>query len=478
MTSPGAIALVTLVCVAAGSLLAFVALLHGQRARLALQVKRLKRYRSLYVSLLQAQRTSQRLAVRQYWAQFRDLAAPVLATTPGGTIVAANRALLAMLGYTDEAELKRLNAVQLYAVPGDRDAIRALLKADSVVYNKELKLKRKDGMELDVLASIRVVGFGGTERFYEGVCTDISELRRAAALVRKLEAQLHISQKLESVGQLASGIAHEINTPIQFIGDNVHFLRGVFSKLALRWRELNEAVPPHGTQEVADLSCGADGVENEVEVTSLLRDAEDAFAESVEGLERVTETVRAMKEFAHPGDGEVSTFDLNHSIATTLIVARNEYKQVADVVTELGDLPLVACRQGAINNVILNIIVNAAHAIERKAVDSGQRGVITVKTAREPGGVAVLIADTGCGIPSAIIGKIFDPFFTTKPVGRGTGQGLAIARSVIEGHGGWIDVESTPGVGTAFKIHLPITESIDDADVVIHEDVNAATDST
>jgi two-component system NtrC family sensor kinase len=478
MMSPGAIAVVTLVCVAAGFLLALVALLQGQRARLVVQVNRLKPYRSKYVSLLQAQRTTERSAVRQYWAQFSDLAAPVLVTTPGGTIVAANRALLAMLGYSDEAELKRLNAIQLYVVPTDRDSIRAMLKANRVVYNKEVKLKRKDGVELDVLTSIRVVEFSGAERFYEGVCTDISELRRAAALVRKLEAKLHVSQKLESIGQLASGIAHEINTPIQFIGDNVHFLRSVFSRLAACRRQTREAVPSHGSPELEDLAYRVGGIANEAEVTRLLRDADEAFAESIEGLERVTETVRAMKEFAHPGDGEVSSVDLNHSITTTLVVARNEYKQVADVVTEFGDLPLVACRPGAINTVLLNIIVNAAHAIERKSADGAGRGVITIRTTCERTGVSVSIADTGCGIPSAVIGKIFDPFFTTKPVGRGTGQGLAIARSVVESHGGWIDVKSAPGVGTEFKIYLPVTDNIHSSDLVAHDHSNAATDPT
>jgi two-component system, NtrC family, sensor kinase len=165
-----------------------------------------------------------------------------------------------------------------------------------------------------------------------------------------------------------------------------------------------------------------------------------------------------MKEFAHPGDGEMCAVDLNHSLETTLIVARNEYKQIADVVTEFGDIPVVPCRPGAINKVFLNMIVNAAHAIEYKAGQGGGRGRITVRTFHDTAGVEIDISDTGCGIPKALISRIFDPFFTTKPVGKGTGQGLAIAHSVVKSHGGHIGVESMPGVGTTFKIRLPLTD--------------------
>jgi signal transduction histidine kinase len=303
------------------------------------------------------------------------------------------------------------------------------------------------------------------ETFYEGICTDISDLRQAAAHAQKLEAQLHLSQKLEAVGQLASGIAHEINTPIQFIGDNIHYLRNTFGKLALAWQRSREVIQARiECREIAEVAREIDAIESHTKLARLLPDAELAFAESIEGLARVTETVRAMKEFAHPGDGEMSAVNLNHSLETTLIVARNEYKQIADVVTEFGDLPTVHCRPGAINKVFLNIIVNAAHAIEQKAAQGGGRGVITVKTFHDPTGVEVNITDTGCGIPRAMISRIFDPFFTTKPVGKGTGQGLAIAHSVVKSHGGHIAVDSTPGVGTTFKIHLPLTDSPGDVE--------------
>lgn len=431
-----------------------------QRMTLTLQRDRQRRRRADLVRRRLALRSAARVAELDYWIQFDDIVAPVLMTRPGGAIVAGNRALVAMLGYADEADLKRVDASQLYVVPGTRDALREVLKREGAVHKAEVRLRRKDGAELDVLISIRVVHLKRGETFYEGICTDISDLRRAAAHAQKLEAQLHLSQKLEAVGQLASGIAHEINTPIQFIGDNIHYLRSTFSKLALAWQRAREVLQARTEcPEIAEVAREIDAIESRAKLARLLPDSELAFAESIEGLARVTETVRAMKEFAHPGDGEVSAVNLNHSLETTLIVARNEYKQIADVVTEFGDLPTVHCRPGAINKVFLNIIVNAAHAIEQKTAQGGGRGTITIKTLHEANEVEVDITDTGCGIPKAMISRIFDPFFTTKAVGKGTGQGLAIAHSVIKSHGGRIGVVSTPGVGTTFKIHLPLTDN-------------------
>jgi PAS domain S-box-containing protein len=455
---------------AVGWLALRVGSLRRQCTRLALQRDRHKRRRAYLVRRRLAQRSATRIAELNYWVHFHDIAAPVLVTRPGGTIAAANRALVTMLGYADETDLKRVDASQLYVVPGTRDLLRESLKREGAVYKAEVKLRRKDDVQLDVLLSIRAVDLKPGETFYEGVCTDISDLRRAVVHARKLEAQLHLSQKLEAVGQLASGIAHEINTPIQFIGDNIHFLRGTFAKLASAWQRSRAAVQARvDCREVAEIAREVDAIESQTKLPRLLPDAELAFVESMEGLERVTETVRAMKEFAHPGDGEMCAVDLNHSLETTLIVARNEYKQIADVVTNFGEIPMVHCRPGAINKVFLNMIVNAAHAIEHKAAQVGGRGTITVRTSHDSTGVEVEIADTGCGIPKALISRIFDPFFTTKPVGKGTGQGLAIAHSVIKSHGGQIHVESTPGAGTTFRIRLPLIDDATNGEIGIIE---------
>ena len=180
-----------------------------------------------------------------------------------------------------------------------------------------------------------------------------------------------------------------------------------------------------------------------------------AFERALEGIERVASIVRAMRAFAHPST-ERALIDVNEGIQTTLIVAKNEYKYVADIELELGELPQVMANAGDLNQVFLNLIVNAAHAIEAQVEDTEQRGRITVRTESDDAGVLITISDTGCGIPSEIAGRVFDPFFTTKPVGRGTGQGLAIAHTiVVERHQGTINFESTPGSGTTFRVRLP-----------------------
>jgi len=182
-----------------------------------------------------------------------------------------------------------------------------------------------------------------------------------------------------------------------------------------------------------------------------------AFERTLQGVERVAAIVRAMKEFAHPDAYEHSPADLNHAIETTLIVANNEYKYSATVETKLGAMPEVMCNVGELNQVFLNLIVNAAHAIQECGKDA-VTGRITIATAGNRDSVVISIADNGCGIPEGNLEKIFDPFFTTKAVGRGTGQGLAIARSIVsEKHGGSIDVQSTVGVGTRFIVRLLVS---------------------
>jgi signal transduction histidine kinase len=182
-----------------------------------------------------------------------------------------------------------------------------------------------------------------------------------------------------------------------------------------------------------------------------------AFERTLEGVERVTAIVRAMKEFAHPAHGEQSPADLTHAIENALLVARNEYKYFADIETDLAVLPLVNCVLGEVNQVFLNLLVNAAHAVEARVKGTEERGTISIKTGVEGSKVWIAIGDTGCGIPAAIANRVFDPFFTTKPVGKGTGQGLAIARSiVVDKHGGKLSFESEVGRGTTFRIELPI----------------------
>jgi signal transduction histidine kinase len=198
-------------------------------------------------------------------------------------------------------------------------------------------------------------------------------------------------------------------------------------------------------------------LEGEVDLTYLVNETPKAISQTLEGVTRVATIVRALKDFAHPDHKEWVPTDINRALLSTLTVARNEIKYVADVVTELGDLPLVVCQPGGLNQALLNLVINAAHAIGDVVGDSGARGTITVRTTCEDDMVVIAITDTGNGIPEAVRHRIFDPFFTTKAVGRGTGQGLTIARSVIvDNHGGTLTFETAMGRGTTFFVRVPV----------------------
>lgn len=284
---------------------------------------------------------------------------------------------------------------------------------------------------------------------------------------RLLEGQLVQAQKLESIGQLAAGIAHEINTPTQFIGDNLRFLEDAFADLQLPLAA-NRRLAPAGGQDggrisplAASLREVLDALQG-VDLEYLLEEIPKAIAQSLEGVERVAKIVRSMKEFSHPGTDEMQPVDLNKALESTLTVCRNEWKYVADVVTDFDpDLPLVTCLPGECNQMFLNLIINAAHAIADKQVHGGGgKGRITVSTRLEGEWVEVRIADTGTGIAEEHRIRVFDPFFTTKKVGRGTGQGLAIARSVlVDKHGGALSFETEVGRGTTFIVRLPRRDS-------------------
>ena len=266
------------------------------------------------------------------------------------------------------------------------------------------------------------------------------QLHEQMHLRQAVEVELGLAQKLEAVGRLAAGIAHEINTPIQYISDSVHFLGSAFEEMLA---VIANAGQPQETTSASDLPF-------------LLQEVPGAIDRIIEGTQRVATIVRAMKEFAHPDATEKAPADLNRAIETTLLIARSEYKYVAEVQLHLGEMPEVVCNVGELSQVFLNLIVNAAHAL----ADAGRNadsGRIVVRTALVDGWAELQFEDNGCGISQDIIDKIYDPFFTTKEVGRGSGQGLAIARTiVVDKHSGRIGVASTPGEGTCFTLRLPV----------------------
>lgn len=299
---------------------------------------------------------------------------------------------------------------------------------------------RRDG---DVFLGFTIMGADITER-------------------KMLEKQLAQAQKLRSIGQLASGIAHEINTPTQYVGDNIRFLKDAFEDLigVLRGDEELLAAARGGGVSAELIRRLQDGRER-ADLEYLVSEVPVAVQHTLEGVERISKIVRAMKDFAHPGREEKASADLNRIIDTTVTVARNEWKYVADMQTDFDRrLPPVLCHPAEIGQVILNLVINAAHAIE-DVVKQGRaaKGVITIATRRRDGWAEIDIRDTGSGIPENIRHRIFDPFFTTKEIGRGTGQGLAICYPVIvEKHGGRISFDSEVGRGTTFTIGLPLGE--------------------
>jgi signal transduction histidine kinase len=276
----------------------------------------------------------------------------------------------------------------------------------------------------------------------------------------QMEVQLRHAQKMESIGQLAAGIAHEINTPTQFIGDNTRFVRDSFRELiplfAAQTRLLAAAeagsVPPALIEEIKT-------VRHRTELDYLIEEIPQALSQSLDGIDRVAKIVRAMKEFSHPGATEKTAIDLNHAIESTLIVCHGEWKYAAEVVKDFDlSLPPVPVLPGEFNQVVLNLIINATHAIiDQLGAGSSRKGTITVCTRRDGDWAEIRLRDTGTGIPESARLRVFDPFFTTKRVGQGTGQGLAIAHAVVvEKHGGTIHFDTQLGEGTTFIIRLPL----------------------
>ena len=287
-----------------------------------------------------------------------------------------------------------------------------------------------------------------------GLVQDVTALRRD-------ERERGAAQKLESVGRLAAGIAHEINTPLQYVTDNMRFLQSSLADLGgvlVNYRSLESAVETGAAvATVAAAAAAARSAAESIDLDFLMENTTPAVSEALSGLDRITAIVRSMKEFAHPDSAQKTIADLNQAIKNTLVIAHSEYKYVADVEEQFGAIPQVRCHLGQINQVILNLIINATHAMAEAADGRDRRGTLTVRTRQVADQVEIAIGDNGGGIPEAVRDKLFDPFFTTKAVGVGTGQGLAIARDiVVNKHGGTLSFESQLGQGTTFFVRLPV----------------------
>ena len=341
------------------------------------------------------------------------------------------------LGFS-EGELNEIPLFELVH-PEDRAGFQSALRQaakQGLTELFEFRMAHRDGSARLFEAQAAAVDTGGDEQEMVLLISRDITLRKAAEGERaQMEIQLRHAQKMEAVGQLAAGVAHEINTPIQFVGDNLKFLLDSFQDL---------------------VRLAGSGTPGDEDLAYLKEEVPRAIGQSLDGIDRVATIVKAMKVFTHPSTEGLMAVDLNQAIENTLIVSRNEWKYVCEVERRFApDLPDVVCSPGEFNQVILNLVVNAAHAIgERLERQPDPPGRILVETRAEGPWAEIRVADNGCGIPAHQMQQIWLPFFTTKPVGKGTGQGLSIVHSIITRHRGTVEVTSEVGRGTSFALRL------------------------
>jgi PAS domain S-box-containing protein len=410
-------------------------------------------------------RAERRRAIRELDETNHDLSALISASPlaiividSAGLVRRWNRSAGQMFGW----QLPEQQGHPLFPLRNDpadplRTRIQEALRGKSFI-DIEGRCRRKFGPDGDFMLSLApLLGADQSSRGVLIIASDITQ--------RKVdENRDRHAVKMESIGHLSAGIAHEIKTPLQFIGDNLRFLQqsgaGILEVFAAS-QGLCAALRAGG--DPAPLLAAARTLGGAVEgadLEYLTEEIPKAIAQALDGVDRVTTIVKALKEFSHPDSGRMLMANLRQVIESTLNVARNEYKYVAEIVTHFDpDLPDVECVQGEISQVVLNLVVNAAHAIADLMQRTERKGTITVSTHLAGGAAEIRIADTGTGIPEAAQPHIFDPFFTTKEVGKGTGQGLAMAHTiVVKNHRGGIAFETAAGVGTTFIVTLPLKQ--------------------
>ena len=322
----------------------------------------------------------------------------------------------------------------------------------SIQAGEEVYAKTKSGIAIPLECSVSEL-FLGEHRCTLWIFSDITSRKEREAEKKKMEEELRQAQKLESLGILASGIAHEINTPVQFIGDNLNFLAEAFTELFA-----SKPLAPQNviSAKVMDTEKAESLLPTEEDIDFFTTEVPEAISQSIEGVSRIAEIVAAVREFSHPGTKDKTPLDINKAIESTITISTNQWKYVADIESNFDqEVPAIVCIPGQFNQVILNLITNASQAIEDQGHE--EKGLIKISTRSLGDEVEISVEDSGSGIPEEIQSKIFDPFFTTKEVGKGTGQGLSLVHNiVVQKHGGNITFESKKGVGTRFSIRWPI----------------------
>jgi PAS domain S-box-containing protein len=393
----------------------------------------------------------------KYKSIFDNAAEGIFQSTLEGRYLSVNPAMARMFGFESSQEMLEYYfdiGQQMYVDPNDRAAMMKEGLDTGEIRSREVQLRRKDGSVFWAILNGRLVK-DTKGRFFEGFVQDVTNRKH-------LESQLLQTQKLEAIGQLAAGIAHEINTPTQYVLNNMWFIKEAIEEIHAameRHQELFALVEAQTPLAAETLAVRKQDVDQQIGF--YLQELPVAISETLQGLERITSIVRSVRQFAHPGHENKQSVNLNELVTNTVTLSRNEWKYVAELSTDLDpDLPPVRCHVHEIGQVFLNLVVNAAHAIiAARGEDGVTKGSILISTRRQEDWVEIRVQDSGTGIPPDVQARIFEPFFTTKPVGTGTGQGLFIAhRSVVGNHGGTIGFETTPGQGTTFVVRLPLAE--------------------
>mgnify|MGYP000631000475 CR=1 FL=1 len=414
-----------------------------------------RKSRDLYTIYEELRRTSE-----QTKAVMNSIGECVVLFAQDGTIETYNKLLLDIFDLDEQTV--PMNIAYLLEPAQGKEFLNSLARylegGDKAFANGKLKevIGIRNDAPFPAEVSVREFKLSNGKKFVASL-RDITQRKVREQEQETLKQELMQAHKMESVGHLAGGIAHEINTPIQYVGDNLRFLKESFGKITGALNSFQELCS--AALDIADIKELAERTRqqaDDVKIDFILSELPDAADEALDGAEHVARIVQAMKEFAHPGSKEPEAMQFNKAVKTTLTVSRNEWKDSAEIALDLAeDIPEITCLPGEISQVFLNLIVNAAHAIEAKG--DGAMGTITIQTSYENDMAVFRVSDTGTGIPEHVQGQIFEPFFTTKEVGKGTGQGLAIARDIVaRKHGGALDFETTMGEGTTFIVKLPL----------------------
>lgn len=386
--------------------------------------------------------------------------AGILVVDEHGRMIEVNRAAKAMFGRAQDNTVgaRVLDWIEQDSWSVCETAEASRIEADGYQRSEiwhEVQGRRADGSCFPLEFVITRLDLSeGDHRIW--ILRDLTQQREAEAVQKALEHDLQRAQRLEALGTMAGGVAHEINTPVQFIGSNLAYLSDVFGDLLTvvdSYRDLRSSAL--AGVDLTDALAKAAKVEEEADLDGLMADIPDAIAQTEEGVARVSKIVEAIKEFAHSGSETQTVIDVNRTIDSTIEVSRGAWGCFADVTTSFADdLPSIVGDPGKFQRVILNLIMNAAQAIEEH--DATSKGVIEINTRLDGHNVAIEVKDDGCGIPKHLHERVFEPFFTTKDVGKGTGQGLALSfKTVTEHLGGSISLASDKGRGASFVVRVP-----------------------